>query len=210
MNLTVEYRIEHESKVKKDTESAQVNEAKEANNAIIPARPLGSAPVMVKEFSPVGAQPEGLPVEGNPAEAPKSPSVNPEGAGEESKNPDLNNKGASQGVRMASLPVARPYKSISEDRKTNRLSIREWGSRSSLEYIMDTCIGRGTFGTVFKGRLRNPKNKEEADRRFALKMFKLENETEGFPITGLREIAYLRKLDHENVIHFEEIITDRS
>eukprot|EP00344_Euplotes_crassus_P002485 CAMPEP_0196995496 /NCGR_PEP_ID=MMETSP1380-20130617/1588_1 /TAXON_ID=5936 /ORGANISM="Euplotes crassus, Strain CT5" /LENGTH=41 /DNA_ID= /DNA_START= /DNA_END= /DNA_ORIENTATION= len=40
-------------------------------------------------------------------------------------------------------------------------------------------------------------------------MFKLENETEGFPITGLREIAYLKKLNHENIIKFKEIVTDR-
>lgn len=40
-------------------------------------------------------------------------------------------------------------------------------------------------------------------------MFKLENETEGFPITGLREISYLKKLDNINVIGFKEIITDR-
>jgi len=62
---------------------------------------------------------------------------------------------------------------------------------------------------VFKAKLRNPKNREEASKVYALKMFKLENETEGFPITGLREISYLKKLDNINVIGFKEIITDR-
>jgi len=62
---------------------------------------------------------------------------------------------------------------------------------------------------VYKAKLRNPKNSEEINEIYALKMFKLENEKEGFPITGLREISCLRKLKNTNVIQFKEIITDR-
>lgn len=131
---------------------------------------------------------------------------------EESKNTNLSNKLDNQESRkLASLPTSNYVNNTVEEKKSQyrRIPARNWGCRSSSEYIMQKCIGKGTFGKVYKAKLRNPRNEEEANMTFALKMFKLENETEGFPITGLREIAYLKKLNHENIIKFKEIVTDR-
>ncbi|KAI5409994.1 Cyclin-dependent kinase C-1 [Lathyrus oleraceus] len=41
----------------------------------------------------------------------------------------------------------------------------------------------------------------------ALKKIRMDNEREGFPITAIREIKILKKLDHENVIKLKEIVT---
>ncbi|CAH8429060.1 unnamed protein product [Dicrocoelium dendriticum] len=55
-------------------------------------------------------------------------------------------------------------------------------------------IGQGTFGEVFK--VRHKLTKEH----FALKRLKTEQETEGFPVTALREIRILSSLSHENIV----------
>ncbi|XP_022880663.1 cyclin-dependent kinase C-1-like [Olea europaea var. sylvestris] len=41
----------------------------------------------------------------------------------------------------------------------------------------------------------------------ALKKIRMDNEKEGFPITAIREIKILKKLQHENVIKLKEIVT---
>ncbi|KAH7432621.1 hypothetical protein KP509_07G031100 [Ceratopteris richardii] len=41
----------------------------------------------------------------------------------------------------------------------------------------------------------------------ALKKVRMDNEKEGFPITAIREIKILKKLQHENVIRLKEIVT---
>ena len=61
-------------------------------------------------------------------------------------------------------------------------------------------IGHGTFGEVFKARVRN-----NQDKLVALKKILMENETEGFPITALREFRILQLLNHENIINLIEI-----
>eukprot|EP00095_Tigriopus_kingsejongensis_P012352 snap_masked-scaffold198_size266703-processed-gene-1.7 protein:Tk12352 transcript:snap_masked-scaffold198_size266703-processed-gene-1.7-mRNA-1 annotation:"hypothetical protein DAPPUDRAFT_215456" len=63
-----------------------------------------------------------------------------------------------------------------------------------------TKIGQGTFGEVFKARLRSEKTKI-----VALKKVLMENEKEGFPITALREIRILQVLNHENIVNLIEI-----
>jgi serine/threonine protein kinase len=42
----------------------------------------------------------------------------------------------------------------------------------------------------------------------ALKKLKLEEETQGFPITATREINILKMLDHKNIVKLENIIID--
>ena len=68
------------------------------------------------------------------------------------------------------------------------------------KYEKMTKIGQGTFGEVFKARLRTDKNKI-----VALKKVLMENEKEGFPITALREIRILQLLSHENIVNLIEI-----
>ncbi|ESN92963.1 hypothetical protein HELRODRAFT_108190 [Helobdella robusta] len=60
-------------------------------------------------------------------------------------------------------------------------------------------IGQGTFGEVFKARHKITRN------IVALKKVLMENEKEGFPITTLREIRYLKLLKHENIVNLIEI-----
>jgi serine/threonine protein kinase len=51
-------------------------------------------------------------------------------------------------------------------------------------------IGEGTFGKVYKALYRDPKT--GVKRMYALKKLNMMEETEGFPLTALREIKYLK------------------
>eukprot|EP00349_Pseudokeronopsis_sp_Brazil_P009210 CAMPEP_0202971492 /NCGR_PEP_ID=MMETSP1396-20130829/27921_1 /ASSEMBLY_ACC=CAM_ASM_000872 /TAXON_ID= /ORGANISM="Pseudokeronopsis sp., Strain Brazil" /LENGTH=79 /DNA_ID=CAMNT_0049700943 /DNA_START=177 /DNA_END=416 /DNA_ORIENTATION=+ len=64
-------------------------------------------------------------------------------------------------------------------------------------------IGEGTFGAVYKA-----KNCETGEL-VALKRIKMDNEKEGFPITAIREIKILKRLQHPNVISLKEIVTSK-
>lgn len=44
----------------------------------------------------------------------------------------------------------------------------------------------------------------------ALKKVRLENEREGFPITAVREIKLLRRLDHPNIVKLLDVVTETS
>ena len=45
--------------------------------------------------------------------------------------------------------------------------------------------------------------------KVALKQIKMHNETEGFPITSIREIKFLTSLDHVNIVKLKEVIQSR-
>lgn len=61
-------------------------------------------------------------------------------------------------------------------------------------------IGEGTYGQVYLAR-------DERDGSLvALKRVRMDNEKEGFPITAIREIKLLKRLNHENVIRLKEIV----
>lgn len=72
--------------------------------------------------------------------------------------------------------------------------------RSSDNYEKLEKVGEGTYGAVYKARCR------ETNELVALKKLKLESETEGFPITSIRETITLLKGEHENVIGVREIV----
>lgn len=74
------------------------------------------------------------------------------------------------------------------------------GCRSSDLYEKLEKIGEGTYGSVYKARCR------ETGELLALKKLKLEIETEGFPITSIRETITLLKGKHNNVIDVREIV----
>ena len=54
-------------------------------------------------------------------------------------------------------------------------------------------IGSGTYGKVYKGRLK------ETSQIIAIKKMKIDIENEGIPSTALREITILKELNHDNI-----------
>lgn len=76
-----------------------------------------------------------------------------------------------------------------------------WGSRSVECFEKLEQIGEGTYGQVYMAKER------KTGEVVALKKIRMDNEKEGFPITAIREIKILKKLQHENVIKLKEIVT---
>ncbi|CAD6235157.1 GSCOCG00007837001-RA-CDS [Cotesia congregata] len=69
----------------------------------------------------------------------------------------------------------------------------------SSKYQKISKVGQGTFGEVFKAR-------DTTDAKIvAMKKIIIEDQTEGFPITALREIRIFQSLKHENVVKLIEI-----
>ncbi|XP_024932253.2 cyclin-dependent kinase C-1 isoform X1 [Ziziphus jujuba] len=79
--------------------------------------------------------------------------------------------------------------------------IPSWGSRSVDCFEKLEQIGEGTYGQVFMAR------ETKSGEIVALKKIRMDNEKEGFPITAIREIKILKKLEHENIIKLKEIVT---
>jgi hypothetical protein len=94
--------------------------------------------------------------------------------------------------------------------KINRIPVSKWRAPSIAKYDLSEQVGKGTFGKVFKSKLSNPENEEEANKIFALKRLIMTNEEEGFPITALREILILKRLTHPNILELIEVAVDRS
>jgi serine/threonine protein kinase len=67
---------------------------------------------------------------------------------------------------------------------------------------IEKVYGSGNYGVVYKVRDRSNHN-----CLVALKKIKTDRETQGFPITALREIKILNMLKHENIVDLKEIVT---
>lgn len=78
-----------------------------------------------------------------------------------------------------------------------------WGSRSIECFEKLEQIGEGTYGQVYMAR------EKKTGEIVALKKIRMDNEKEGFPITAIREIKILKKLQHDNVIKLKEIVTSQ-
>mmetsp|Transcript_45437 Transcript_45437/g.106247 ORF Transcript_45437/g.106247 Transcript_45437/m.106247 type:complete len:422 (-) Transcript_45437:213-1478(-) len=65
-------------------------------------------------------------------------------------------------------------------------------------------VGEGTYGEVYKGR-----DKDDGSI-VAMKKIRMtkDQESDGFPITALREIKILKQLKHKNVVDLKEIVTN--
>lgn len=79
------------------------------------------------------------------------------------------------------------------DRKRPR-----WGVRGISAIELGGVLGAGTFGVVFRA--------VDGDSPVALKKVKMERQTEGFPITSIREMKILKILDHENIVKLHDVI----
>lgn len=53
------------------------------------------------------------------------------------------------------------------------------------------------------------KGGEPTSDKVALKMIRMDNEKEGFPITAIREIKLLSSLKHENIVNLREIVRSK-
>lgn len=98
-------------------------------------------------------------------------------------------------------PLQFPRKTRSRPIVINRPQLNEESKERAFEsYKILEKIGEGTYGKVFKAMdlLTN--------QLVAMKYVRMEKETEGFPITGLREIKILRELQHPNIIRMSEIV----
>lgn len=65
-------------------------------------------------------------------------------------------------------------------------------------------IGEGTYGIVY--RARDTKSNEIV----ALKRVRMEQEKDGLPVSGLREISILMDCNHENIVHLREIAVGKN
>eukprot|EP01117_Protostelium_nocturnum_P015640 TRINITY_DN607_c1_g1_i3.p1 TRINITY_DN607_c1_g1~~TRINITY_DN607_c1_g1_i3.p1 ORF type:complete len:396 (+),score=128.86 TRINITY_DN607_c1_g1_i3:168-1355(+) len=74
------------------------------------------------------------------------------------------------------------------------------GCRSVENFKRLNTVQEGTYGVVF--RAQDKTNGEIV----ALKKVKMERETEGFPITSLREISILLTFKHPNIVNVKEIV----
>lgn len=68
-------------------------------------------------------------------------------------------------------------------------------TKRNLKYELEEVVGQGTFGKVYKARLNS--------EIYAIKH--ISNQKEGLHITTIREIKYLRQLNHKNIIKLIEI-----
>jgi serine/threonine protein kinase len=72
--------------------------------------------------------------------------------------------------------------------------------RSLSHYNVIEVIGEGTYGRVFRA------NELATKKNVAMKYIRMDSENEGFPITCLREIMVLRKLNHKNIVKLNDIV----
>ncbi|KAJ1416803.1 kinase-like domain-containing protein [Ochromonadaceae sp. CCMP2298] len=67
---------------------------------------------------------------------------------------------------------------------------------------IEKIVGSGTFGVVYKAVDKTDPQMSEV----ALKRIKMERETQGFPVTAIREIKLLTLMrNHPNIVHLREI-----
>ncbi|GKV28851.1 hypothetical protein SLEP1_g37842 [Rubroshorea leprosula] len=74
------------------------------------------------------------------------------------------------------------------------------GSRSVDCFDKLEQVGEGTYGQVYRAK------EKKTGEIVALKRLRMDKEREGFPITAIREIKILKKLNHKNVIELKEIV----
>jgi cyclin-dependent kinase 10 len=75
--------------------------------------------------------------------------------------------------------------------------------RSVTSFEKLNRIGEGTYGIVYRAL------DLKSDEIVALKKMRMENEKDGFPVSGLREINLLLNLHHENIVPLTEIVVGK-
>jgi serine/threonine protein kinase len=92
------------------------------------------------------------------------------------------------------------------DKKEIRGPLSSFHARDVNEvFLIEDIIGRGTFGVVYKAKL-----KADPSQLFALKKVICENDNSvGFPFTTIREIIILKKYKHSNLSNLEEVFVSK-
>ncbi|KAI9594753.1 cell division protein kinase 10 [Syncephalis fuscata] len=75
--------------------------------------------------------------------------------------------------------------------------------RSVDEFEKLNRVGEGTYGIVYRVRDR------KTGTILALKRIRMEHESDGLPLSSLREIALLKRLHHENVVRVQDVVVGR-
>ena len=71
-------------------------------------------------------------------------------------------------------------------------------------YIIESMIGEGTYGVVFKAKSR------QTEAHVAIKKLRLDGHTEGVPATAIREITLLQDLNnHPNIVRLLQVISEK-
>ncbi|KAJ1960467.1 Cyclin-dependent kinase 11B [Dispira parvispora] len=89
---------------------------------------------------------------------------------------------------------------MSQQRKASTDQLRLAGCRSVHLYERLNRIAEGSYGIVYRARDR------QTGQIVALKRLKLDQETQGFPITTLREIQALLIAKHPHIVDVKEIV----
>ena len=85
---------------------------------------------------------------------------------------------------------------------SKRIPMKEWRCKDATSYSKISQVGEGTFGKVYKAQDKSQQN----PRLVALKKVLIENEKDGFPITAIREIRIMKRLNHNNVLRLNMIL----
>ena len=107
---------------------------------------------------------------------------------------------------MPDYPPQRPPQQSSSE-----VTWQTWGqgfSRTCDEYDMIEKIGEGTYGQVYKARHRR-KGHLVAMKKMRVHPQKKED-SQGYPLTAVREIKILKRLSHDNMVCMHEVVTSNN
>lgn len=76
--------------------------------------------------------------------------------------------------------------------------------KSVTEFEKLNRIGEGTYGIVYRAK------DTRSNKIVALKKMRMENEKDGIPVSGLREMNILLNLSHEHIVDMKEVVVGRS
>ncbi len=93
------------------------------------------------------------------------------------------------------------FPSVEESLK-NRTPSKLWKCNDPKEYDKINKVGEGGFGTVFKAIYKKGTKEQKL---YALKLIRI-FEDQGFPVTALREILIMKRLNHKNILKLEEVL----
>jgi cyclin-dependent kinase 10 len=92
--------------------------------------------------------------------------------------------GSTNDINLAGMRFTGACRSVDEFQKLNR-------------------VGEGTYGIVYRVQDKH------SNEILALKRVRMENESDGLPTSSLREIALLKRLNHDNIVRVHDVVVGR-